>query len=55
MRDARMNKDNIIKRKERKELVIDQEDKRILNAISENWSNFIIQRIEDTKDIRWNF
>ena len=33
MKDARIN---VIKKKERKELVIDQEDKRILNAISEN-------------------
>ena len=36
-------------------MVIDQEDKRILNAISENLSNFIVQGIEDTKDTRWNF
>ena len=42
MKDVRINKDNIIKRKERKELVIDQEDKRILNAIGKNWSNFIV-------------
>ena len=33
MKDVKIN---VIKRKERKELVIDQEDKRILNAINEN-------------------
>ena len=52
MRDVRINKDNVIKRKKRKELVIDQEGKRILNAISENWINFIVQGIENMKDTR---